>query len=62
MFNNAGNKQCVMSVEDQTDQRNAATCGICKEEFHNSIKAKYNVRDHRHRTGDYRGAAHSKCN
>ncbi len=56
------NVEIKMEVEDETNHRNAKTCSICNEEFDKSLKAKHKVRDHCHRTGNYRGAAHSKCN
>ena len=34
-------------------------CYICHGEF---VKPNYKVRDHCHRTGKYRGAAHVRCN
>ncbi len=34
-------------------------CYICHGDY---IKTKYKVRDHCHRTGKYRGAAHVRCN
>ena len=37
----------------------AELCYICNGEF---SKSNYKVRDHCHRTGKYRGAAHTRCN
>ena len=37
-------------------------CYICKKEFNNNDKKNYQVRDHCHYTGKYRGAAHIGCN
>ena len=55
------NVEMKMSIEDETKYRNAEACSICNEEFDKRLNAKHKVRDHCHRTGDYRGAAHSKC-
>ena len=35
---------------------------FCKKEFNNNDKKNYQVRDHCHYTGKYRGAAHNICN
>ncbi len=40
----------------------AKTCSICSEEFDKSLNTNHNVRDHCHRTGNYREAPHSTCN
>ena len=56
------NVEMNMSIEDETAHRNAKTCSICNEAFDKNLNAKHKVRDHCHRTGNYRGAAHSKCN
>ena len=42
-------------------------CHICGDKFcwnkeSNQYKSLRKVRDHDHRTGEYRGAAHAKCN
>ena len=39
--------------------RNATHCYLCNKSFDTTDKK---VRDHCHLTGNYRGAAHSKCN
>ena len=49
-------------TDDSTASHGAATvCYLCNKAFgkdHGLLK----VRDHDHRTGAYRGAAHQKCN
>ena len=48
-----------MTDHDKCDFCAAKTCHICHKAF---IKQNYKVRDHDHRTGKYRGAAHNSCN
>ncbi|XP_044733980.1 uncharacterized protein LOC123296531 [Chrysoperla carnea] len=48
-----------LTVEQELDFMSAEKCHICGKDFvSNSIR----VRDHSHRTGIYRGAAHQFCN
>ncbi|XP_044741925.1 uncharacterized protein LOC123302897 [Chrysoperla carnea] len=48
-----------LTVEQELDFMSAEKCHICDKDFvSNSIR----VRDHSHRTGIYRGAAHQFCN
>jgi hypothetical protein len=56
------NVEIDTSVEDETNYINAKPCSICSGEFDKSVKALCKVRDHCHRTGAYRGAAHNSCN
>ena len=48
-----------ISQEEQDEFNSATTCYACKRPFENNSKK---CRDHDHRTGCYRGAAHDKCN
>ena len=48
-----------MTSKDYEDFRRATKCHICACGFQQNDEK---VRDHDHRTGKYRGAAHSKCN
>lgn len=53
------NQEMKMTDEDELNFKNATCCHICKRDF----KAKeIKVRDHCHRTGKSRGAAHDRCN
>ena len=51
--------QLLMSKRDEPNFRCAEQCYICSVEY---TRANYKVRDHCHRTGNYRGAAHTTCN
>lgn len=53
-----------LTAEQQLFWRNAQTCHICKQRFLKKIEKEgdIKVRDHDHLTGEFRGAAHSKCN
>ena len=51
-------KKMIFSLKDKDDFEKARVCWICQKEFGSEKK----VRDHRHFTGKYRGAAHVKCN
>ena len=50
-------KKIVMTQETQKEFNNAVNCHICGYKL-----GKDRVRDHCHFTGEYRGAAHNKCN
>ena len=50
-------KQMRLTKEEQLSFKNAKYCHICGGELE-----KDRVRDHCHFTGNYRGAAHNKCN
>ena len=50
-------KRLVMNPKTQKEFNNAVNCHICGYELKND-----RVRDHCHFTGEYRGAAHNKCN
>ena len=50
-------KPMVMTAKNQKEFNNAVNCYICGYAL-----GKDRVRDHCHFTGDYRGAAHNKCN
>ena len=50
-------KPLVMNSKTQKEFNNAVNCHICNEELGDD-----RVRDHCHFTGEYRGAAHNKCN
>jgi len=55
------NCQMKLSKEECKKYYSAKECYICNLPFGES-KAHQKVRDHDHRTGEYRGAAHSCCN
>jgi len=52
-------KSVVMTEEDKIGFNNAKKCWICEKEFTEGHKS---VRDHCHHSGQFRGAAHQKCN
>ena len=63
------NEEMVMTQQDKIDFQNATQCHICQGHFadEDNAESKWDidhlkVRDHDHRTGCYRGAAHMKCN
>ena len=53
------NEQMKLSKQDEIDFKNATCCSICNQDF---IEGDIKCRDHDHRTGNYRGATHQKCN
>ena len=53
------NERMVMTEEDEKNFKKATVCSICSGPF---ADWKDKVRDHCHRTGKYRGAAHNCCN
>jgi hypothetical protein len=55
------NERMIMTPQDEMEFKNATSCYICGECFGDK-KKDAKVRDHDHRTGQYRGAAHCKCN
>ena len=52
------NKRMIMTQEDGRRHNTDNICHICNEEIYRS-KETYNVRDHDHRTGVYKGARSS---
>ena len=53
------NEKMELTVKDNVNFKRATKCYICEGAFTESNKK---VRDHCHRTGSYRGAAHNACN
>ena len=53
------NKNFVMSVDEEERFQLANSCWICNKLFDVGDKK---VRDHYHKTGKFRGAAHFSCN
>ena len=53
------NTEMALTLDDKRDFYNSTSCHICGCEFRDKEPR---VRDHDHRTGKYRGAAHSTCN
>ena len=53
-----------LTHEEEEAHRNARACHICKNTFKRNPekRGEWKVKDHCHYTGQYRGAAHSKCN
>ena len=56
------NEKMEMSPKDAKAFNHARCCYLCGEKFVRSDKQIMKVRDHDHRTGQYRGAAHACCN
>ncbi len=53
------NQEMIMTGEDKDNFYHATNCWVSGECFNDK---KDKVRDHDHRTGKFRGAAHNKCN
>ena len=53
------NQEMVLTREDKKEFKDAQTCYLCNEAY---TDTNYKVRDHDHRTGQYRGACHNRCN
>ncbi len=51
-----------LTLEQEKQFQCSDECYLCGGEYDSSDKALTKVRDHDHLTGDYRGAAHNKCN
>src|SRR5436190_6102844 len=51
-----------MTEIDEVVFTNSSVCYICQERFNEKVKNYKKVRDHDHKTGRFRGAAHSICN
>jgi hypothetical protein len=56
------NERMVMTKEDNEAYYSATCCHVCKGHGFTTRGSEMKVRDHDHRTGRFRGAAHSKCN
>jgi len=54
---NCVDEPCSMTEIDKIVFENATLCHICKKPLNED-----SVRDHDHRTGKFRGAAHNSCN
>jgi hypothetical protein len=55
------NEQMKLTAEDNDRFKRATRCHICNNKFSKNETCQ-KVRDHDHRTGLFRGAAHAKCN
>jgi hypothetical protein len=53
------NREMTLTREDKIDFKEAETGYLCNGEF---TETNWKVRDHDHRTGQYRGACHNRCN
>ena len=55
-------KMIPLTTEEKIYHNKQKIYYICKKEFSNNEKKNYEVKDHCHYTGKYRGAAHNICN
>ena len=57
-------KTMIFNPKDQKDFQSATICHICEQDLFKDKETGQilKVRDHRHFTGEYRGAAHNRCN
>ncbi len=53
------NTEMYLTKEEDVTHIEATQCVLCNEDF---TVSNAKVRDHDHRTGEYRGACHNKCN
>jgi hypothetical protein len=53
------NQEMILTIEEKINFKDAETCYLCDGEF---TERNWKVRDHDHRTGNYRGACHNRCN
>ena len=56
------NKKLQWTARQKEEHKHAKHCFICGGKFNPKDPAKTKVADHCHFTGQYRGAAHNKCN
>ena len=59
------NNMKLLTTEQQESHENAKICYICKDKFESKYvkdKKYLKVTEHCHYTGEYRRAAHSRCN
>jgi hypothetical protein len=63
-WKDSGSEKMNMTSKDEYQFKRTTCCHICTQKFveNPTKKGQTKVRDHDHFTGDYRGAAHSKCN
>ena len=59
IINHQKKKIIRLTDEEKEVHENQKICYICEKEFCADKNNEKNVRDHRHYTGKYRGAAHS---
>ena len=55
-------KDYPINKRENINYNDQQICYMCKKIFDKSDKKHHKVRDHRHYTGKYRGAAHNICN
>ncbi|XP_072023229.1 uncharacterized protein [Amphiura filiformis] len=55
-------KEMIFGEQEREIFEKSTHCHICKDTLTPADKANYNVRDHCHFTGKFRGAAHNICN
>ena len=61
-ISNCEKKEMLPLTKEEEKYNNQEVCYICKKEFDKSDNKHYQVRDHCHYTGKYRGAVHNISN
>ena len=62
IFNYEKKKMIPLTIKENIHYSEQEICYISKKEFDKNDKKYYKVRNHRHYTRKYRGAAHNICN